>query len=156
MPGYFRPVKPSDIPDVLPRLREEDVREWEAVCGVHPRYILPYCGNSPDTYAMVDRDGVIVGLFGVGPVEDNPLIGAVWLIATPELERSQIEFLRKCRAVIVELLDKYPILWNHVDARNALHIKWLKWCGFKFVRKKTYGAQSLPFYEIMRIKDSCA
>ncbi|CAA2141609.1 hypothetical protein HYPP_02630 [Hyphomicrobium sp. ghe19] len=156
--AIVRSVVPGDIPDILPRLREADIQEWEAFAGVHPRMLLPLLAYDPNTYTIVTDDGVPVGLFGASPVEGtNGLIGTVWMIATPQLEDMQIEFLRKCRTVVTMLNDRYPILWNHVDCRNTVHLKWLEWCGFKFIsRKEKWGAQSLPFYEIIRIKSQCA
>ena len=39
-----------------------------------------------------------------------------------------------------------------VDARNELHIKWLKFMGFKFIqRHENFGVAKLPFYEFLRI-----
>lgn len=162
--AYVRQVEPGDIPDIIPRLREADIKEWEAFSGVHPRVLLPFVAYDPNTYSIINDDGVLVGLFGVSPVEwsfhkagTNASIGAVWMIATPQLEDMSIEFLKKCKTVISMLNDRYPILWNHVDCRNEMHLKWLKWCGFKFIsRKEKWGAQSLPFYEIIRIKSQCA
>lgn len=155
--GYVRPAEPSDIQWVTAHLRQADVEEWEAFLGVHPRTLLPFMANDPNTYAILNGDGVPVGLCGVGPIKDNPLIGLVWMVATPQLEAHSLEFLRKCRAVIEMFHETYPILWNHVDERNRVHLKWLRWCGFKFIaRKERYGAKSLPFLEIVRIKKPCA
>lgn len=163
--AYVRPIWPSDIPDIVPRLREADIQEWEAFAGIHPRMLLPCLAYDPNTYTIVTDAGVPVALFGVSPVAypeqgfegTNSPIGAVWMIATPQLEGMSVEFLRKCKHVIGKLNDCYPILWNHVDARNTVHLKWLKWCGFTFISyKEKWGAQSLPFYEIIRIKSQCA
>lgn len=155
--GHIRKADHVDIAWVANNLRKADVEEWEAFLGVHPRTLLPFMANDPNTYAIVNADGVPVGLCGVGPVKDNPLIGLVWMVATPQLEAHSLEFLRKCMSVIELFHAQYPILWNHVDARNEMHIRWLKWCGFKFIaRKERFGAKSLPFIEIVRIKKPCA
>jgi hypothetical protein len=90
-----------------------------------------------------------VGIFGVTDCGDGT--GAIWLLATDELARIQIAFLKECRKVVNVLNKKYKILWNFVDCRNQLHIKWLKWCGFQFINKKNYGVLDKPFYEFIRI-----
>ncbi len=155
--AHVRAFEKTDIPLIVPRLRKADVEEWEAYSGVHPKCLLPFLAYDPNTKVIVRDDGVLVGIFGVGPVKDNPLIGIVWMIATPELETMSIEFLRKCRKEIEKLNELYPVLMNYVDCRNTVHHKWLNWCGFKFIsRKERWGAQSLPFYEIVRIKSQCA
>lgn len=47
-----------------------------------------------------------------------------------------------------------PILFNCVDQRNEVHINWLRWLGFKFVRIiPEYGIQKLPFIEFVRIRN---
>ena len=77
--------------------------------------------------------------------------GAIWLLASDEIYRIRFSFLRESRKVIDFLNQKYPTLWNYVDCRNELHIRWLKWCGFKFLRKINYGVLQLPFYEFIKI-----
>jgi hypothetical protein len=156
--GHIRPVRPGDIPQVVNNLRQADIEEWEAFSGVHPRNLLPFLAYDPNTNALVNSDGVPVGLFGVTPFRDNHKVGIVWMVATPLLIKSQIEFLRKSVKWLDDVqCEKYPVLFNYVDARNTVHIRWLKWCGFQVIsRKERWGAQSLPFYEIVRIKSPCA
>ena len=156
--GHIRPVKPEDIPLVVNNLRQADVQEWEAFSGVHPRNLLPFTAYDPDTFTLVRSDGVPVGLFGTAPYRDNPTVGLIWMVATPLLETVAVEFLRKSVKWLDDVqCERYPVLFNYVDARNTVHIRWLKWCGFQFIsRKEKWGAQSLPFYEIVRIKTPCA
>ena len=78
-------------------------------------------------------------------------VGGIWLVATDELATIQIAFLRQCREVVNFLNTKYKILWNYVDCRNEVHIKWLKWCGFTFINKTNYGVLNKPFYEFIKI-----
>ena len=54
---------------------------------------------------------------------------------------------------VVEIFQKrYRVLYNFIDARNTLHIKWLKWCGFTFIQKHyDYGYEKRLFYEFVRI-----
>ena len=59
-------------------------------------------------------------------------------------------FLRESRKVVNLLNHKYKLLWNYVDCRNELHLRWLKWCGFKFLRKINYGVNQKPFYEFIK------
>jgi hypothetical protein len=92
-----------------------------------------------------------VGIFGIDDWGNG--VGGIWLLATKDLAKIQIAFLKQCREVVKFLNTKYKILWNFVDCRNQLHIKWLKWCGFKFLRKTNYGVLQKPFYEIIRINN---
>ena len=90
-----------------------------------------------------------IGIFGVDDVGNG--VGGIWLLATKDLATIKIAFLKQCREVVKVLNQKYKILWNYVDCRNEVHIKWLKWCGFKFLRKTNYGVLQKPFYEFIRI-----
>ena len=39
-----------------------------------------------------------------------------------------------------------------MDARNDLHIKWLKWMKFTFINKvNEFGYEKKPFYEFIKI-----
>jgi hypothetical protein len=101
------------------------------------------------SFTIVNPKDEPVGIFGVNNAGNN--VGAIWLLATNDLSTAQISFLRQCREVVKVLNTKYKILWNFVDCRNSLHIKWLKWCGFKFINKQNYGVLNKPFYEFIRI-----
>ena len=72
-------------------------------------------------------------------------------MATEGLREVEKPFLKQCRELVNFLAKEHKILWNYVDCRNELHIKWLKWCGFKFLRKVNYGVLNQPFYEIIKI-----
>jgi hypothetical protein len=74
------------------------------------------------------------------------------MVATDELLEYQMKFLRRSRIYIELIQQEYPLLHNVVDARNELHIKWLKWMGFKFIQlHEEYGVEKRPFYEFIRI-----
>ena len=46
------------------------------------------------------------------------------------------------------------ILWNFIDSRNTVHLRWIKWCGFKLINKKYID--KIKFYEFIRIKNGHA
>ena len=83
--------------------------------------------------AVIDKEGEVVCIIGVRSITNT--IGQVWLLASPRIEKLSIPFLRNSR-IVTELFTKdHKLLFNYVDARNKLHIKWLKWCGFTFINK---------------------
>ena len=46
------------------------------------------------------------------------------------------------------------MIWNYVDARNVVHIKWLKWLGFTIINKHNqFGIGRIPFYEFVKIRE---
>jgi len=102
-------------------------------------------------FTIVNSENKPVAIFGINDVGNN--VGAIWLLATDKLKDIQYSFLRENKKVIDFLNTKYKILWNFVDCRNSLHIRWLKWCGFKFINKQNYGVLNKPFYEFIRINN---
>ena len=150
--SHFRLTTLEDIKYLAPRLRQEDKQEILAGSGLLP-YEALYIGfkNAVIVFTIFNPKNKPVGIFGVDDVGNG--IGAIWLLATKDLAKIQIAFLKECREVIKFLNTKYKILWNFVDCRNQLHIKWLRWCGFKFIRKLNRGVLQKPFYEIIRINN---
>ena len=150
--SYFKLTTLEDIKYLAPRLRQEDKQEILAGSGLLP-YEALHIGfkNAVIVFTIFNPKNKPVGIFGVDDVGNG--IGAIWLLATKDLAKIQIAFLKQCREVVKFLNTKYKILWNFVDCRNQLHIKWLKWCGFKFLRKTNYGVLQKPFYEIIRINN---
>jgi len=144
--NHFRLATFKDIQYLAPRLRFADKREIISCSGLLPFYALYYSYlNSEIVFTIVSSKKEPVGMFGVSDT------GAIWLLATDNLKDITYNFLKECKKVIGFLNTKYKILWNFVDCRNSLHIKWLKWCGFKFINKQNYGVLNKPFYEFIRI-----
>jgi len=148
--NHFRLSTLDDIKYLAPRLRFEDKREILSNSGLTPYEALYFSYIHSDiSFTVVNKKNEPVAIFGVNDVGNN--VGAIWLLATNDLATAQISFLRQCRDVVKVFNTKYKILWNFVDCRNSLHIKWLKWCGFKFINKQKYGVLNEPFYEFIRI-----
>jgi len=142
----FRLSIHEDCTYLADKLRYEDKREILDASGFAPYGgLLKSFVNSEVCFTIVDKDDVPVGMFGVSKV------GGIWLLASDEIFRIRFSFLRESRKVVDFLNNKYPKLWNYVDCRNDLHIRWLKWCGFKFLRKINYGVSQKPFYEFIKI-----
>ena len=150
--SHFRLSTLEDIKYLAPRLRHEDKQEILAGTGLFPYEVLLIGFNkSVIVFTIFNPKNKPVGIFGVDNCGNG--VGGIWLLATKDLTKIQIAFLKQCRKVIQFLNTKYKILWNFVDCRNQLHIKWLRWCDFKFIRKINYGVLQKPFYEIIRINN---
>ena len=150
--SYFKLTTLEDIKYLAPRLRQEDKQEILAGSGLTPyEALLIGFKNSVIVFTIFNPKNKPVGIFGINNCGND--IGVIWLLATKDLAKIQIAFLKQCREVVKFLNTKYKILWNFVDCRNQLHIKWLRWCGFKFIRKLNRGVLQKPFYEIIRINN---
>ena len=150
--NHFRLTSIEDIKYLALRLRYEDKQEIIASTGLKPyEALLKGYLENVIVFTIVNTKNKPVGIFGVNDCGNG--LGAIWLVATNDLSTVQISFLRQCREVVKVFNNKYKILWNFVDCRNSLHIKWLKWCGFQFINKKQYGVLQKPFYEFIRINN---
>lgn len=151
--GYVRAYEPLDSDELEPVLREADRREIQAAFGV----TLTSCARRiQDTGILcticADNDEV-VGLFGAVPTCD--LSAAVWLVGSDALTKPPLrrQFLVEGKHYLDALHRYRPLLWNYVDERNHLHIRWLEWMGFTFInRHPEYGVEKRPFLEFVRLK----
>ena len=149
---FFKLTTLEDIKYLAPRLRIEDKQEILAGSGLIPyEALLKGFKNSAIVFTIFNSKNKPVGIFGVDDCGNG--VGGIWLLATKDLAKIKIAFLKQCREVIRFLNTKYKILCNFVDCRNQQHIKWLRLCDFKFIRKTNYGVLQKPFYEIIRINN---
>ena len=142
----FRQSIYEDCIYLAPILRFADKREILDGTGMPPyNALVKGYVSSEVCFTIVDKENTPVGMFGVS---EN---GAIWLLASDNIQKIRFSFLRESRKVVELLNQKYRTLWNYVDCRNELHLRWLKWCGFKFIRQLKYGVNQKPFYEFIRI-----
>lgn len=152
--GYCRR---SDIKDVRPvafNMRKEDAAEVMAGCGQTPTDALLFCYfKSRPCMTIVGRSGNEVGMWGV--VDQGERLGRIWMLATDELvddKPNSIQFLRQAKGWLTRTLEDYDVLYNYADARNAVHIKWLRWMGFTFIAERpNYGHEGRTFLEFVRM-----
>lgn len=120
--------------------------------GMHPEKFFSMFGYDPgNTYVIFNADGDNVALGGVADYGDG--LGQIWMISTPLLEKHPIEFLKHSKAFIAETTKGYSLLFNWVSEANPVHIKWLKWCGFTFIKRhEKFGAMGIPFYTFCKVQ----
>lgn len=152
--GYVRAYEHGDAEELQPRLRHADQQEIQAAFGVSLGSAIGFAHHHDGILCTICADSdAVVGLFGAVPTCD--LSAAVWLVGsdaltTPPLRR---QFLVEGK-LYLEALHRYrPLLWNYVDERNSLHIRWLKWMGFSFInRHPEYGVEKRPFLEFVKVQ----
>ena len=152
--AYVRLASREDAEYLAPRLRKEDVEEIRAGSGEDPLPALLHSLEvSTPGYAIINNSEEVVGMFGAGPLP-VPRLGFVWMLASPGLVDIQVPFLRQSRRWVEQMhKDVAPVLTNVVDARNEVHIKWLKWLGFTFLKRhEEFGVEKCPFIEFVRLK----
>lgn len=149
MPGYVRAYTPRDLLPLTRTLRRADLAEIAAHSGLSPHAaILRGVCASEVVCTIVGLKGEPVGVFGVGAA------GCLWMLGSDALAQGRLgrQFLRECRSYVDILQRGYPLLFNVIDARNTVHIRWLRWMGCTFIRRiPAYGAEQRPFLEFVRI-----
>ena len=152
MKPYIRVATIQDAINLSNDLRKEDIEEIKAYANIKPKEALILgIRTSKIPLGVFNHKGEIVSLCGVRSI--NSYLGQVWLLASPKIQDNfSMTFLRHCRDVTDVLTKDHKILFNYVDARNELHIKWLKWLDFTFInRHEKFGFEKRPFYEFVRI-----
>ena len=147
-----RPARSGDGRTLAPELRPADLREIRAATAEEPSAALERCiACSAPCYGFEDEAGHLVLLFGVVPDPAEEGVGTIWLMSSGALARHSLHFLRISRPWVEKLQGRYRVLWNYVDARNEVHVRWLGWCGFTLLRVvENYGVEQRPFYEFTR------
>lgn len=139
MSKFLRPVRDEDLAWVSRNMRDADAQECKAAAGMAPELALLLSTKvATECHTMVSPSGEAVGICGLGPgLTDNDR--QVWMLCTNDLLKHKRLFLEESRAWIEEKSKRY-LLWNHVDARNTVHVRWLKWLGANF-----HGSHTSPY-----------
>lgn len=154
-PGLdIRPARTVDAEELAPQLREADRREIAAATGRPALAVLRQgIAESDPCYAMVMGVRKVAGVFGVVPDHHRPESGRVWLLGSDILSRHRFALFRLSGPWMQHLHQRYRILWNYVDTRNQLHIRWIHLCGFQFLRRvEQYGFESRSFYHFQSVR----
>tara|TARA_Y100001937_G_scaffold21781_2_gene30753 strand:- start:1772 stop:2401 length:630 start_codon:yes stop_codon:yes gene_type:complete len=142
----------EDVGFISQNLRQADLDEIEALGRVPEQAIEEsFFGSKPHSYTG-EYQGVPMAMFGVVPFEENPKWGSIWLLGTDDVtDGAPISFLKWTKLFFPILIEPYEMVCNIVDKRNEVHIKWIKWLGFKFIREITHGPNKRTFYEFARL-----
>jgi hypothetical protein len=141
---HEKPTTQADINSLIENIREEDRREIISKTGsedikktlVNGWLISDYCNS-------FFKDDVLIGIYGVVAAEKKE-IGSPFMLLTKEIKSTPIGFLKHCREKVSDMEKRYSILFNYIDSRNDLHLRWLKWLGFEIINEKIFN--KVPFY----------
>ena len=143
MSKYIHPATIEAALEVASNLLPADRREMEEGHGLNPMVELPLIVHRSPCVWFEVPNGKTAGMAGVGPK------GEIWMLCTPAIHDYPITFAREAKRFIESRTE--PLLWNVVDERNIVHLKLLKFLGFKFLRKIFYGPNQLSFIEFCRV-----
>jgi hypothetical protein len=140
----------QDVVDLAPNLRYADKREILARSGhsAEQALTLAYLESGIYCRSILDNYGKVVGMFGIVPKTETSAL--IWMLGSDGLLKIVKPFLRECRTVVNGFNELYPHLYNIIDSRNLVHLKWLRWCGFSILQPHIIN--DVKFYEFARIK----
>ncbi len=144
MSKYIHPATIEAALQVASNLLPDDRREVEEGHGLNPMEQLPLAVHRGSCVWFEVPNGKTAGMAGVGPD------GEVWMLCTPAILEYPITFAREAKRFIQSREE--PLLWNIVDKRNTVHLKLLKFLGFKFLREISHGPKQLSFIEFCRVR----
>jgi len=152
MQQYMKVATEDDAIALAKKLRQEDIDEVKANSNLSPEEALVIGIKNSELPIGIYYNDECVSIFGVVPVYKSALI---WLLASEDaFKYLKIPFLRNNKELVNFLNKKHTVLYNFVDARNKVHIKWLKWLGFIFINKiEKFGFEQRPFYEFVRLNN---
>lgn len=120
----------SSVHHVAQHMRAQDVAEIAAMHPGEDPYEVLRLSVSLSTCGWIILAGdEPVAIFGAAPTA-LPGIGCVWLLGTDNLVRQAHSFARQTPFYVDLMHENYPILFNHIDSRNTVSMRWLKWGGF--------------------------
>jgi len=142
----IRPITLEAALEVVSNLCLDDFREVVEGHGYDPiEYGYDVSEDESCVYFTMPN-GKTAGMAGVG------YGGGIWMLCTPVIYEYPIAFARGAKRFVKSRTE--PLLWNIVDKRNTVHLKLLRFLGFKFLREISFGPNQLPFIEFCRVHRS--
>ena len=141
----FEALKPKHAV-ISPYLRQADKDELKALTGFSPEIGVSYsiAFSQRGAAAFYENDKIPAAIFGIS---DN----LIWLVGTDEITKHPVTFFRATQKYFHDLIRGHDFLYNYVDARNKLHLRWLKWLGFTIEEAQNLGVENRPFYRVCYI-----
>ena len=137
MSDFIHPITLEAAVDVAFNLRPDDRREVEEGHGVDPLVELVKAAQKGSSVYFTVPNGKTAGMAGVDEG------GLIWMLTTPAIEEYPHTFAREAKRFVER--RKEPLLWNIVDERNTVHLKLLKFLGFRILGEISYGPNNLTF-----------
>ena len=128
----------EDCQALVDDLRPDDFNEVTTMTGEHPLKPIVRGFRNSKMCRSVIKDGNFIAMYGVCPTESHT-VGSPFLLGTNRFLEIALPFARQCKDRVQEMQD----------SRNEVHLRWIKWCGFKIINKKKI--KGIDFYEFIKI-----
>jgi len=142
----IRTAEIEDINSLKTTMRMSEAQEVYASHGHTPEQSLQYSFSTSETKFTLVHNGEVMAMFGISLDPLSHDCGSVWMLTSEKINSIWFRFLKLSRKFIDSLTATYSLLYNHVDQRHEVSVKWLKWCGATVFEAKPYGKMGLPFH----------
>jgi len=142
------PARPGHIREIAARMRAADRDEVFAASGRSPHSALCFSYRHSSLAWTAFFDGRPEVMWGVGDINILTGIGAPWLLGTDAVEENFRAFLRISRDWPAQLLSRYAVIRNFVDARNTVSLRWLEWLGFRLFEPVEINGHPFRLFEM--------
>lgn len=142
----IRDSVPGDIEEMESKLRKEEVAEIYAAAHQDPRMCLSVSFSISSLCLTAVHEGKPFAMFGLVPDSLLGRTAQVWLLTTDDVLKVKTRFLKLSRDIIKSFLRRYSYLYNWVDARHKLSVRWLEWCGALVAPAHPFGPEDVPFH----------
>lgn len=132
-------------------MRQSDIEEVRASSALDPSEALKESLKLSSIAFCVESDTHgPCAMFGAAP-GGLPGLGVVWMLGTEGIRAEGYSIAKETRRYFDELNAEYPALWNYIDGRNSLSMRWLRWGGFELLREHPdHGPEGRTFYTFAR------
>lgn len=132
-------------------MRQSDIDEVRASSALSPtEAIHTSLALSSVAFCVVSDTHGPCAIFGAAP-GGLPGLGIVWMLGTDGLRHEGYSIAKQTRSYFDQLNAEYPILWNYIDGRNSLSMRWLRWGGFELLAEHpNHGPEGRTFHTFAR------
>ena len=149
-------VRTAELKDALvlsKTMRKQDREEIYASDKVSPleALVLPFTIKNARNYSIMGvGDEGVIGMFGCTPCDDAEY-GCAWLLSSEVILKHSKQFLKESPYWATTMGQGYKYLYNFVDRRNWVSLKWLQYLGFEVKEEfPEYGFTKIPFLLMMK------
>lgn len=133
------------VHELQDNLRAPDTMECQLLGSSPKKAMMLALTTDLSTYAAIDGEGKAFAMFGSGPLKDD--LGYIWMLGTDDVLAHKRQFIRASRDWVNFLSKPYSFTTNVVLKDNKVAVRWLKFCGAKFLREVKLSGHD--FYEFI-------